>query len=201
MHDIKEKDTWIVVGPGRTGSFLITLGISAVYSFNDIQLQWLTSTKELPKKSSGIIVHTHESDCQKIRSANYILSYRDPCETVLSKIIAERTKVFHYWSNDQLKVRLKPFYLDPIDFLLYHGHVLNWYRLFYNQNIKNVKLVPDGNAYFTRSMGMLVNKSNLGFGERSWRYAAVVDKGIIEKLFIESGKRDNVDAMPTIERK
>jgi peroxiredoxin len=45
-------------------------------------------------------------------------------------------------------------------------------------------------------MGMLVNKSNLGFGERSWRYAAVVKNGIIEKLFVEAGQRDNADTDP-----
>jgi peroxiredoxin len=65
-----------------------------------------------------------------------------------------------------------------------------------DQNIEKVKLIPDGNAYFTRSMGYLVNKSNLGFGERSWRYAAVVDNGVIEKLFVEDGMRDNVDSDP-----
>ena len=65
-----------------------------------------------------------------------------------------------------------------------------------DQNIEKVKLIPDGNAYFTRSMGMLVNKSNLGFGDRSWRYAAVVDNGVIEKLFVENGKRDNADTDP-----
>ena len=65
-----------------------------------------------------------------------------------------------------------------------------------DQNIEKVKLIPDGNAYFTRSMGMLVTKSNLGFGDRSWRYAAVVDNGIIEKLFVEAGKRDNADSDP-----
>jgi peroxiredoxin len=65
-----------------------------------------------------------------------------------------------------------------------------------DQGIQNVKLIPDGNAYFTRSMGMLVNKSNLGFGERSWRYAAIVTKGVIEKIFIESGQSDNVDSDP-----
>jgi peroxiredoxin len=74
------------------------------------------------------------------------------------------------------------------------GFVMNaWAQ---DQNIKNVKLIPDGNAYFTRSMGMLVTKSNLGFGDRSWRYAAVVDNGIIEKLFVEDGKRDNADSDP-----
>ena len=65
-----------------------------------------------------------------------------------------------------------------------------------DQNIEKVKLIPDGNAYFTRSMGYLVNKSNLGFGARSWRYAAVVDNGIIEKLFVEDGQRDNADTDP-----
>lgn len=74
------------------------------------------------------------------------------------------------------------------------GFVMNaWAQ---DQNIKNVKLIPDGNAYFTRSMGMLVTKSNLGFGDRSWRYAAVVNDGIIEKLFVEAGKRDNADNDP-----
>jgi peroxiredoxin len=74
------------------------------------------------------------------------------------------------------------------------GFVMNaWAQ---DQNIKNVKLIPDGNAYFTRSMGQLVTKTNLGFGERSWRYAAVVDDGIIEKLFDEAGKQDNAASDP-----
>ncbi len=74
------------------------------------------------------------------------------------------------------------------------GFVMNaWAK---DQNIEKVTLIPDGNAYFTRSMGMLVNKSNLGFGNRSWRYAAVVDNGIVEKLFVEDGLRDNSDVDP-----
>jgi len=69
------------------------------------------------------------------------------------------------------------------------GFVMNaWGK---DQGIEKVKLIPDGNAHFTRSMGQLVMKSNLGFGERSWRYAAVVDNGIIEKLFEEPGRCDN----------
>jgi len=74
------------------------------------------------------------------------------------------------------------------------GFVMNaWAQ---DQNIEKVKLIPDGNAYFTRSMGMLVNKSNLGFGDRSWRYAMVVDNGIITKLFLEAGMRDNSNEDP-----
>ena len=74
------------------------------------------------------------------------------------------------------------------------GFVMNaWAQ---DQSIEKVKLIPDGNAYFTRSMGFLVSKSNLGFGDRSWRYAAVVDNGVIEKIFVEDGLRDNADTDP-----
>ncbi|MEX2013308.1 MAG: peroxiredoxin [Parcubacteria group bacterium] len=57
--------------------------------------------------------------------------------------------------------------------------------------IKKVKMLPDGNAAFTRSMGMLVKKENLGFGDRSWRYSMLVEDGVIAKLFIEPGFSDN----------
>ncbi len=61
---------------------------------------------------------------------------------------------------------------------------------------KNVKLLPDGNGEFTRKMGMLVDKSNLGFGLRSWRYSMVVNDGKIEKAFVEDGYSDVCDTDP-----
>ena len=54
--------------------------------------------------------------------------------------------------------------------------------------VEHVRLLPDGNAEFSRAMGMCVDKSDLGFGARSWRYAMVVDDGVIEKMFIEPQK-------------
>ncbi|CAN5688860.1 peroxiredoxin [soil metagenome] len=62
--------------------------------------------------------------------------------------------------------------------------------------INKVQMLPDGNADFTRGMGMLVEKSNLGFGERSWRYSMVVRDGVIEKLFVEPGFADNCEEDP-----
>ena len=59
--------------------------------------------------------------------------------------------------------------------------------------IKNVKMIPDGCGTFTRSMGMLVNKPKQGFGMRSWRYAAIVNDGTIENMFIEPGQNDFSD--------
>ena len=57
--------------------------------------------------------------------------------------------------------------------------------------IKQIKMLPDGNGDFTRGMGMLVKKENLGFGYRSWRYSMLVEDGKIVKLFSEPGQADN----------
>ena len=65
-----------------------------------------------------------------------------------------------------------------------------------DQKISNVKLIPDGNGEFTQGMDMLVQKKNLGFAMRSWRYAAVINDGVIEQLFMEDDKRDNADTDP-----
>ncbi|AFY70635.1 Redoxin domain protein [Thalassoporum mexicanum PCC 7367] len=64
------------------------------------------------------------------------------------------------------------------------------------QGVKNVFLLPDGNGEFTRKMGMLVKKDNLGFGMRSWRYSMVVNDGTIEKLFAEPGYEDDCPTDP-----
>ncbi len=63
-------------------------------------------------------------------------------------------------------------------------------------DVKNIKPIPDGNGEFTEALDMLVDKSNLGFGKRSWRYAMIVNNHEIEKMFVEPGKRDNAEDDP-----
>ncbi len=53
------------------------------------------------------------------------------------------------------------------------------------QQADNITFIPDGNGEFTEGMGMLVEKNDLGFGKRSWRYSMLVRDGVIEKMFIE----------------
>ena len=60
-----------------------------------------------------------------------------------------------------------------------------WQR---EQDAPNVTFLPDGNGEFTRQMGMLVDKSDLNFGPRSWRYSMLVKDGVIQKMFIEPEK-------------
>lgn len=65
-----------------------------------------------------------------------------------------------------------------------------------HMNIEKVKMIPDGSCDFTKEMGMLVEKDNLGFGDRSWRYSMVVNDGVIEKMFVEPGQSDNCPEDP-----
>ncbi|MHB8253060.1 MAG: glutathione peroxidase [Acidiferrobacter sp.] len=57
-----------------------------------------------------------------------------------------------------------------------------------DQNAENVHFIPDGNGEFSAGMGMLVDKSDVGFGKRSWRYSMLVKDGVIQKMFIEPDK-------------
>ncbi|MGV2831418.1 redoxin family protein [Myxosarcina sp. GI1(2024)] len=64
------------------------------------------------------------------------------------------------------------------------------------QGIEKVFMLPDGTGEFTRKMGMLVSKDNLGFGLRSWRYSMLVNDMKIEKMFIEPDFGDNCPTDP-----
>ena len=65
-----------------------------------------------------------------------------------------------------------------------------------HQGVENIKLLPDGSGEFSRLMGMLVRKDNVGFGLRSWRYSMLVDDGEIKQIFSETGKQDNCPTDP-----
>ena len=64
-----------------------------------------------------------------------------------------------------------------------------------DQKIEKVKMLPDGNGEFTKGMDMLVNKQHLGFAYRTWRYSAIIDHGLLTKMFAEPGKNDNGEDM------
>lgn len=64
--------------------------------------------------------------------------------------------------------------------------VMNAWRA--DQEADNITVIPDGNGEFTEGMGMLVDKAELGFGKRSWRYSMLVKDGVVEKMFVEPNK-------------
>lgn len=57
-----------------------------------------------------------------------------------------------------------------------------------DQHAENIEFIPDGNGKFSEGMGMLVDKDDLGFGKRTWRYSMLVKDGVIDKMFIEPEK-------------
>ena len=63
------------------------------------------------------------------------------------------------------------------------------------QEADKLTFIPDGNGEFTEGMGLLVDKDNLGFGKRSWRYSMLVKDGKVATLNIEApGKFEVSDA-------
>lgn len=86
----------------------------------------------------------------------------------------------------------KDFYKKGIDEIycisVNDSFVMNrWASSVRAEGLRFVKVIPDGNGEFTRHMGMLIDKSHLGFGMRSWRYAAIVDDGVVTSWFEEPG--------------
>jgi len=67
-----------------------------------------------------------------------------------------------------------------------------------SQDVSKVKPLPDGAGEFTRKMGFLVDKTNIGFGMRSWRYSMIVNDGLVESLFVEPGIEDNAEGDPFV---
>ncbi len=57
-----------------------------------------------------------------------------------------------------------------------------------SQEAENITVIPDGNGEFAAGMGLLVDKSAIGFGKRSWRYSMLVKDAVIKKIFIEPEK-------------
>lgn len=50
-----------------------------------------------------------------------------------------------------------------------------------------ILFLADGNGEFTRAMGLEVDLSAFGFGTRSRRYAAILERGVVRQLFVEPG--------------
>ena len=90
---------------------------------------------------------------------------------------------------DRLYEEFKQFSVDEV-YCVSVNDAFVMYQWGKNLNLKNVKLLPDGNGEFTRRMGMLIDKSHLGFGLRSWRYAMVVDDNVVTNWYEEPGIND-----------
>jgi glutaredoxin/glutathione-dependent peroxiredoxin len=57
-----------------------------------------------------------------------------------------------------------------------------------------VLMLADGNGEYTRALGLTLDATGFGMGERSQRFAIVVKNGVVEQLHVETGGEFKVSA-------
>ena len=68
-----------------------------------------------------------------------------------------------------------------------------------NQHVDgSVVMLADGNGELTRAMGLTMDGSGFGLGERSQRYAAILDDGVVSWLAVEPGPGLNVSSVEEV---
>jgi peroxiredoxin len=53
-------------------------------------------------------------------------------------------------------------------------------------NADSITMVADGNGEFARTLGLELDATTFGMGQRSQRFALIADDGVVTKLFIEA---------------
>ena len=61
-----------------------------------------------------------------------------------------------------------------------------------DKNAEELLMVGDGNGEFTRALGLELDGSGFGLGQRSQRFAMIVEDGTVTKLAVEEGGRLDV---------
>ena len=103
---------------------------------------------------------------------------------------SQQVPSFDEYYNDILGYDVDEVYCVSVN----DGYVMQaWFK---ELGVERVKYLADGSGEFTRRMGMLVKKDNVGFGMRSWRYAAVINNGKLEMLMAEEGFTDDCELDP-----
>ncbi len=127
---------------------------------------------------------TRENNAWKTRTSDEIFNNRNVVVFALPGAFTPTCSSTHLPRYNQLAPVFHKEGIDEIICLSVNdAFVMNAWKE--NQHADNLTLLPDGNGEFTESMGMLVDKSDLGFGKRTWRYSMLVRDGVIEKQFIE----------------
>src|SRR3954466_7735898 len=148
----------------------------------------LPSAKDLEgKRVPNVTFKTRENDQWKEVSTDDVFKGKTVVVFSLPGAYTPTCSSTHLPRYNELASTLKAKGVDEIVCISVNdAFVMNqWKR---DQEAENITVLPDGNGDFTQGMGMLVDKSNLGFGKRSWRYSMLVKDGVVQKMFIEPEK-------------
>jgi hypothetical protein len=136
--------SYIVVGPGRTGSKYIVNILRHFYLQNRIFLKE-NFIENLEGKSIEPfhIYHSHTKEIIKLENKNtkIILSIRNVVNSALSWCINPYIKKFHLFQDDLLKTEVVPFYLDPQTFIFHYNYTKNFYQYFTKESIEKITII------------------------------------------------------------
>ncbi|MDH2998931.1 glutathione peroxidase [Pasteurellaceae bacterium LFhippo2] len=136
------------------------------------------------QKVPSVVFHTREGDAWKDISTDELFNNKKVIVFSLPGAFTPTCSSTHLPRYNELA---KEFYALGVDEIVCMSvndtFVMNAWKA--DQESDNVVVIPDGNGEFTEGMGMLVDKAELGFGKRSWRYSMYVVNGVVEKMFVE----------------
>ena len=132
----------------------------------------------------GVTFRTRSDNHWKNLSSDDVFSGKSVILFSLPGAFTPTCSSSHVPRFDQLAPVFKSLGIDDVICMSVNdAFVMNEWRE--TQHAEGITFIPDGNGAFTDGMGMLVDKEDLGFGKRSWRYSMLVRDGVIEKMFIE----------------
>jgi len=136
------------------------------------------------QKVPNVTFHTRQGDEWVDVTTDEIFSGKTVVVFSLPGAFTPTCSSSHVPRYDQLEATFKKNGVDEIVCVSVNDtFVMNEWKE--DQNVENITFLPDGNGEFSEGMGMLVDKDDLGFGKRSWRYSMLVKDGVVDKMFIE----------------
>ena len=129
---IEEGDTWLVIGPGRTGSKVIIDFIRAVYWRAGINIRYFDPNQNINDACGAFIKHSHYFEDLSYQYKYIVYSKRDPVESALSWLIQKKIVHWHLYvgRHDYIIDKgidfVKPFYM-PVDEFLTRYNLVNWF--------------------------------------------------------------------------
>ncbi len=128
--------SWLVVGPGRTGSLTIVRSIYALYKYDFNIITHIGPNEDVRPIKPLDVVHTHSLKWLDAVNENteVIVSTRNPIESTLSWCILPEIDNYHFYpfkKEDVIKLysmKVKKFYLDPNKFLSIYKQVMDFYK-------------------------------------------------------------------------
>lgn len=141
--------SWLILGPGRTGSKILVDSIVELYRLHDINLRCADPTEQIIKIAPGTVYHSHLMSDEHFGNTvtHFVLSIRDMVDCALSWTKQPHIGYYHLYNKTHadeisaLSGRIPSFYLNPTDLLLSYSRIIMFYKLLELQNIEDMIIV------------------------------------------------------------